>query len=439
MWLEKFASRRLFFVCVVFAGVLLLALVSAIWYARGQISHPVLLTFWWIGNGALIYHLYPLTKHRRRLSDPPATGRIVAIVGVLEQSEDELRACIWSILDQRGVVVDEVHVVDHGSTRSPVQPFAHPRIRWHRTGNGGNRAAQLYVLDRLEPDDWDFVLAVDVACVLDEHAMERQLVEFSQPHVMATTAMVSMRNAGQNVLTRLVDLSVGTRVIGPAGRSALHAVQITPGALAVYRASVLFRHKGRYLSSAADDDHGLAMYPHLEGELVRVTEAIVWTTAPTDVAGAYRQSVQAAMAWWRVMSSALTRDPSRTAGSRLLVLLRLVLGPLWTAGFVIFLVEATYSATPRLPWLILYGTLYLLVRYARAGLYLSERPAMGRPQKWWTWILLTPVEAVYHLVSVGVIRYVALLAHRRARGSGPVPRAATSVYYSGFLSEKTKS
>ncbi|MCM4081234.1 glycosyltransferase family 2 protein [Paractinoplanes hotanensis] len=448
MWLKGFTSLRILSVCAVIAGLFLVVMAVATWYARGQISHPFLLIFWWVVNGVLIYHLYPLTRQRRRPSGIPATGRVVAIVGVHEQNEDELRACIWSILNQRGMVVAEVHVVDGGSVRMPVRPFSHPRIRWHRTGSGGKRAAQLYVLDRLEPADWDFVLAVDTACVLDEHAMERQLMEFSEPSVMATTAMVSMRNAGQNILTRLVDLSVGISVIGPASRSALHAMQLTPGALAVYRAHVLFGYKPRYPASSTTDDSCLAVYPHLRGEVVRVTEATVWSTAPADAGSVYRQSLRAERAWWRTTASALRKDPSRTAFDRMLLVVRLSFALVRSAGLVVVLAEATYSGTPRLTWLVLYGALYMTVRYARAGVYLAERPAMSRSQRLWTWILLTPVEAAYHLLCAGVIRYIALLPHHTRSGSTQEPgtglpgtgspAATSAVYYSGFASERTQ-
>src|SRR4051812_42046110 len=116
---------------------------------HGSVTDPVVLAYWWIGNAALLYRMVAVVKGRRRGQLPPATGRIVAIVPAYEQDPDDLRACVWSVLNQRGVVVDEVHVVDDGSIHRPVQPFPHPRVRWHRTEYGGRCAAHAYVLDRL--------------------------------------------------------------------------------------------------------------------------------------------------------------------------------------------------------------------------------------------------------------------------------------------------
>ncbi|GAB2628725.1 hypothetical protein Aab01nite_21570 [Paractinoplanes abujensis] len=452
---DTFASRRVFLVCAVIAGTFFAGLIAATWHFRGRIDHPALLTFWWISNGAVIYSLYPLVRDRRRPPSPAAvTGRVVAVVGVHEPDQADLRACLWSILEQSRVVVDEVHVVDDGSTRMPVQPFAHPRVRWHRTEHGGRRSAQRYVLDRLDPDDWDFVLAVDGACVLDEHAVDRQLREFAEPNVVATTAMVLMRNAGHNLLTRVVDLNTGTGVTRPTRRSALRAVQINPGALTVYRADVLFEHERLPRDPAADgDDQCLAMYPDLDGEVVPVPEAIAWTAAPVDVASAYRQLLRTATRRWRALATALApRHPRRT---RALVLLGLLRTPAWMVCAVVLLVEAAVGGTPQASWIILYAALYLLVRYAEAGHYLAGRPAMSRSEKLRTWVLLTPVEAVYNLLGIGVIRCLALLPSRAFRREEPFHRPApeparadsdavapvgsSTVYYSGYMSEKTNS
>ena len=191
------------------------------------------------------------------------------------------------------------------------------------------------------------------------------------------------------------------------------------------------------------------MYPHIEGEVVAVHEAIAWTRAPAGVAGVYRQLLRSAIAWWRVPANSLARGHGRRARTRLLVLLRLLAGPVWVGCGIVLLVEAAWSGTLPVPWLILYGTLYLLVRYARAGLYLNARPELERSEKLWTWMLLTPVEAAYNLFGVGLTKYIALLPHRALSRSDRELRTAHShaasvagastVYYSGYMSEKTKS
>ncbi|MDY7088755.1 MAG: glycosyltransferase family 2 protein [Actinomycetota bacterium] len=452
MWSDRIASRRAFGICAVIAGVFFLGLIAATWHFRGRIDHPALLTFWWISNGAVIWSLYPLVRNRRRPGAGSVTGRVVAVVGVHEQDEADLRACVWSILGQTQAVVDEIHVVDDGSTHLPVRPFAHPRVRWHRTERVGRRGAQRYVLDRLDPGDWDFVMAVDGNCVLDEHAVACQLAEFAQPNVVATTAAVMMRNAGHNTLTRLIDLNTGAGATRPSRLSALRAVQMSPGALSVYRARVLFEHERLPVRPAADgDDYCLAAYPDLDGDVVAVPEAIAWTRAPADVATACRRLMRTAARRWRVLAATLAAERSRRAAPRALVLLRVLSGPAWVICAVALLVEAAWSGRPQATWPVLYGGLYLLVRYAKAGHYLGGRPGMSRSEKLRTWILLTPVEAAYHLVGLAI---VPPRAGRRpdtqtSRRSAPqslasgadaaVPTSSSAVYYSGYMSEKTPS
>ncbi|WP_250035971.1 glycosyltransferase [Paractinoplanes maris] len=429
-------TRRGRRILIAVAGFVFLALVAATWYIHDRVANPVLLAYWWVGNGTLFYCLYAFTRDSRFEHLPMAAGRIVAIVPAHERDHDDLRACIWSILDQRGVVVDEVHVVDDGSVHRPVDPFPHPRVRWHRTGNGGRQAAQAYVLDRLDPHDWDFVLTADGDCVLDERAIEHQLRALSRPRIVATTAMVAVRNVHQNLLTRVADLNIGTRVmrrVSRARKSPTAMLTVTSGAVTIYRAGTLFEQKRRYLAAKATGDGCYdAGVPDLEGEVVRVHEAIVWTREPADALVAYRQRRRSATASWRRLAPALT-GPHRSGDplARLILLLQLAAGPL-TLGFVIFtLVESACRDTLRLLPIVPYVALYLLVRYAMTGLYLVERPGLDSARKVWTWILLTPVEAVYHLLFSVPIKYIALL---QLRGFDRTVTAEPSkVYYSGYL------
>ncbi|WP_250009573.1 glycosyltransferase [Actinoplanes sp. M2I2] len=424
-------GRRLL---VAVAGILFLALVAATWYAYGKGADPVLLTYCWVGSGTLIHFLYAITRDRRFEHLPVAAGRMVAVVPAYEQDHDDLRACIWSILNQRGVVVDEVHVVDDGSIHRPVDPFPHPRVRWHRTGNGGKQAAQIYVLDRLDPHDWDFVLTADGDCVLDEQAIEHQLRAFSRPGIVATTAMVAVRNAEDNLLTRVVDLHNGTRVmrrVSRARRSPTALATVTSGALTICRADTLFEQKRRWIAAKAiGQHHGDAAFADLDGDVVRVHEAIVWTRVPTDVVATYRQRRRSATAAWRRIAPAPARARLPRNVGRLMLILRLAFGPPALGSAVIITAEVARRDALRLLPVVAYAVLYLLVRYAMTGLHLIQRPGPGNARIR-TWILLTPVEAAYHLAFSVPIKYLALLRFRE------VDRTASAdpskVYYSGYL------
>jgi cellulose synthase/poly-beta-1,6-N-acetylglucosamine synthase-like glycosyltransferase len=412
-------------------GVMVLAPIAATWYVRGRVTDTIVLGAWCMGNVALLFCMYTFLRGRRFRHLPMAPGRILAIVAAYEENPDDLHACIWSIINQRNVVVDEVHVVDDGSVRHPVQPFAHPRVRWHRTENGGKRAAQVYVLDRIEPDDWNFVLMVGSDSVLDEHAMEHQLRAFSSPQVMMTSGTVLMRNAQQNLLTRIVDMNIGTScVMMRASRTLLGPLEAASGPMAAYRAHIVFKHRERYPASGASDDRCLTVYSALEGEVVGVNEALVWSATPAHMPTTYRQRLHWSKSWW--------------------FLIQLAIGPLAVACAVVLISVNAYQGTLQWPSTLLYPALYLLVRYAGTGLYLVERPGLSRRAKFWTWLLLTPAETVYQLLFLNPAKYVALL---KLRGHGwgsrsdahstelsQTPRDVHgSIYYSGYPVEGPQS
>ncbi|MFD0519643.1 hypothetical protein [Paractinoplanes durhamensis] len=107
-------------------GIIVLALAVSTRYLHHSISGPAFLVAWWLGNTMLLFLVFAFLRRDNVRRQPMATGRIVAIVPAYEQSTKDLAACVHSILDQRGVVVDQVHVVDDGSTSQPVEPFLHP-------------------------------------------------------------------------------------------------------------------------------------------------------------------------------------------------------------------------------------------------------------------------------------------------------------------------
>jgi cellulose synthase/poly-beta-1,6-N-acetylglucosamine synthase-like glycosyltransferase len=392
-------------------------------YVYHRITDPVVLAVWWIGNATLLFCVVAYLRGRRREARPMAGGRTVAIVTAHEHDADDLHACIWSVLNQRGVVIDEVHVVDAGSVRRPVRPFAHPRVRWHRTTDSSRSAAQVYVLDRLQPDEWDFVLIVDGAGVLDERSLEHQLRAFSRPRVAAAAGRVVVRDRRPSLLARIADLDIGAAsALLTVDRSPAGTLRVLPGAPVLHRFRILMKNRRRHLAAGDfGDDRRLLLYAAAEGEVVGVSEAIAWTRAPADLRTAWRQRLRWSTSWWRLVPLAFT--VATRPAARLLVLAQLVVGPLAVVCAV---------ATARWP---LYAALYLLTRYASTGFYLIGRPEMSDDRKFWTWLLLTPVEALVHLLLVVPVRYLGLLRLRRqARERDVVPLALPgTVYYGGYL------
>ncbi|MGX6604574.1 glycosyltransferase family 2 protein [Micromonosporaceae bacterium Da 78-11] len=417
-------------------GVVLVALTYVL---HDRMRDPVVVGGWWISNIILLFGMVAFVRGRRFQRLPVAPGRIVAIVPAYEQSPADLRACVWSILNQRNVVVDEIHVVDDGSTRHPVQPFGNPRVFWHRKENGGKRAAQVYVLDRLQSRDWDFVLTVDGGSVLDEYALEHQLRAFSLPKVAATAGVLTVRNVRANLLTRITDLNIGTSYgMMRAGRSLFGTLETTPGAPAVYRAHLLFKHKERYLAADAyGDDRCLAMFAAVEGEVVGVNQAVAWSDVPVEMSTTYRQRLRWSGSAWRMIPFVLTNmDRFWQMSFPLIGLFRLVIAPMMIGYGWIRIAVTVHQGDMHWETVAAYFGLYLLVRYAATGFHLVERRGMAWREKLWTWLLLTPVEAAYHLWFLNPIKYLALLELRGTRGSVqvaqaplPVPRVAGTVYF----------
>jgi glycosyltransferase involved in cell wall biosynthesis len=384
------------------AGILAVVLFVATRYVYRQVTDPAALAVWWIGIATLLF--CGLTFFRGGRARPPlnTSGRVVAIVTAHERETGELHACVWSILDQRGVVVGEVHVVDDGSTERPIQPFAHPRVRWHRTRNGGRPAAVSYVLDRLDADDWDFVLIADGDCVLDERSIERQLAAFARPGVTATIGTVIARNPRPNLLTRVAELNIGASSALPM------PLNITSDTPVLYRARIPFRNRLRDLTA----------YAALEGRVAQVNDAVASTPAPAGIGTAFRQRLSWSTSWWRTVPVVMTR------AGRLRAAVRLVIVPVTIACSLISLAFSGWAVIG------LYAGLYLLVRYAATGLYLIERPG----SKFWTWLLLTPAEAIFHLTFVIPIKYLALARLGRSDTSPPQSAPTSTVYYSGYTS-----
>jgi len=407
MSVDHFLARHRRIAYATITAVLVPVLAVATRCVYRLVADPAVLAVWWIGIATLSIRVYAFLRGRRADPGPPAIGRIVAIVPAYEQDPGDLHACVWSILNQRGVVVEEVHIVDNGSTGRPVQPFPHPRVRWHRTGNGGRQAAATYVLDRLDPDDWDFVLIAGGDCLLDPRSLDRQLRAFARPRVTATIGTVIVRNSGANLLTRLADLNVSSFVV--------------PGAPVLYRAHIPFRYRHH-------DNRRLTTYAAGEGTVARVSRAVSSTTSPTDLRALGRQRLDWATSWWHVAPSALTGAGRRRAAARRLpALVHLVIAPL-TIGYAV----VSLALSPRWPVVALYASLYLLVRYAA-----TVRYAAGRRRKRWVWLLLGPAEAFGNLVFLIPIKYLALirLCVRGRHVASPAASMAArgTVYYAGYL------
>jgi cellulose synthase/poly-beta-1,6-N-acetylglucosamine synthase-like glycosyltransferase/peptidoglycan/xylan/chitin deacetylase (PgdA/CDA1 family) len=419
-----FRGRIVISLIVLVAAAALTIITVISWH--GLLNSPVVLSYWLLASGTLLFCMLAFLIGRRFNARPVAAGRVAAIVPAYDEDPEELKAVVHSILGQ-SMPPEMIYVVDDGSKVPVGQPFYHPKVTWLRKENGGKRSAQVYALDRMDPADWDFILTVDGDSILDRYALEHQLRAFSRGRhrhrrrsglaggaVMATTGMVLVRNRTYNLLTRLADMNIGTScVMMRASRSLLGTLETTSGALAVYRAHILFKHKQRYLNGTYGDDRALAMYSALEGEVVGVNEAVVWSAMPTSIRLTYKQRLRWSKSWWCMIPFVLTNMTRfRQMFFPLFGLSQLAIAPL-TIGYIFF--TSLYAAAhadfhPRN--LVLYLTVYLVVRYSMTALYMVERPGMRFHERLLTWFLVTPLEAIYNLVFLNPTKYVALVKLR---------------------------
>ena len=396
---------------------------------RGLLSSPIVLSYWLLANCTLLFCMLAFLIGRRFNDHPVAAGQVAAIVPAYDEDPEELRAVVHSILGQ-SMPPEMVYVVDDGSKVPVGQPFYHPKVTWLRKENGGKRSAQVYALDHMNRADWDFILTVDGDSILDRYALEHQLRAFSRGGrrqrryrrsrviaggaVMATTGMVLVRNRKYNLLTRLADMNIGTScVMMRASRSLLGTLETTSGALAVYRAHILFKHKERYLNGTYGDDRALAMYSALEGEVVGVNEAVVWSAMPTNAKLTYKQRLRWSKSWWCMIPFVLTNMMRfRQMFFPLFGLTQLAIAPLTLAYIAFYSLWSVAHDSFHADTLLLYASAYLVVRYAMTALYMVERPGMRLHQRFLTWFLLTPLEAIYNLVFLNPTKYIALVKLR---------------------------
>jgi cellulose synthase/poly-beta-1,6-N-acetylglucosamine synthase-like glycosyltransferase len=293
-------------------------------------------------------------------------------------------------------------VVDDGS-RVPVPPYDDPRVTWLRVENGGKRHAQAHALKLFEPGEFDFVLTVDSDSVLDDDALERMLEAMSDERVQACTGMIFVRNWDTNFLTRLTDINVVTsclmyRMI----RSWIGIVSPTSGALALYRAEIIYDNLSDYLTSGtAGDDRRLSFYALLRGQVVGVSEAIVSTQLPDRWRAIFHQRLRWSKSAWLGIPFVLTNLRLSVV---VFYMYPLVFSLMWP--FVVILLS-TLSIAYGSPVLI-YGVLWWIVcAVTQTAIYAIYRPGFTLRQRL-TQFAISPLYPLLGIITLRPAAYWAL-------------------------------
>lgn len=360
-----------------------------------------LLTFYTLLAALTLAILLSGVRWRRFDRRPVAPGRVLAIIPVYNESMALVEEAVRSLLDQT-VPVQEVHVVDDGS-EPPIRPVDLPGVSWHRQENAGKREAQALVLRRTDPSAWDYVLTVDSDSVPDPDALEHLLRAMAEPTVKAATGMILVRNRADNLLTRLVDINVVTScLLFRMLRSWFGVVTPTSGALALYRAHLLFDNIDDYVGSGtAGDDRRLSFYGLLEGQVVGVTEAVVETHLPSSLGQTFKQRLRWSKSAWLGIPFVSTNMRPLVMFFYFYPLVFALLWPLVVAFLAAIWVE---HGTPG----ILYGLLYWeVVAAAMTWLYAVYRPGLTLRERCGAFCLF-PLYPVFGLVVLRVAAYAAL-------------------------------
>ncbi|MFC9457442.1 glycosyltransferase [Streptomyces sp. NPDC056983] len=396
-------------------AVVVAALAAATVVVHLQSKSPILTFYWWLGMMVIVLCLVSFLKGRSFTHLPVARGRTVAIIPAFEEPTDKLHRTVCSLLAQTHPL-DEIHVIDDGSQQHPVEPFDHPQVFWHRQDNKGKRGAQVTVLRHLQAQGkhFDFVLTIDSDGEPFPDALEQQLRAMSNPRIQATTGMIYIRNFEETWVSRAADIDIGTScVMMRSSRSMLGALETTSGALALYRAELLYDHLDAYeVECGTGDDRWLALRALMRGEVVAVNEAGVVTDMPTTLKKTYRQRLRWARSWWWMLPFVYARLSLKQLISPTFGLLQLVITPVmlaWTLVMTVMTLGGRYH-NPGVA--LVYLAVYLVVRYGQSGLYVLMRPDMTTRQRWRSWLVGTPSSVFMNIVLLCPTRYWALFKLR---------------------------
>ncbi|GIE94413.1 glycosyltransferase family 2 protein [Paractinoplanes rishiriensis] len=379
---------------------------------------PAVLAFWAFTATVLLWGVLAHVSTRGRYRHlPVAPGRVLAVIPAYNETTTAVHATVHAILRQ--TIACDIVVVDDGSV-TPVQAFPHPRVRWARQANAGKRAAQVTALYGTDRGDYDFVFTVDSDSEPHPDALEHLLRAMSDPDVWAATGWVRTRNYADNWVTRCADLDIGSAlVMNRASRTQLGAVETMSGALALYRADLLWDEAEEYLrdNEGAGDDHWLTARALLRGKAVGVNEAVVDTDMPTEVRRTYQQRAR----WCRSTYLMAGFSIARYGWVQLIPLLInfacLVTAPLClTAAAVAAVYNGVHGRDlAGLSWadVAAFGTLAVIAKLGGCGLYLLRRPGMPVREKLLSLLAAGSTLYVFGVFAVTLPRYASLFQLRR--------------------------
>jgi len=236
-----------------------------------------------------------------------ANASVAVLIPAYNEDEATLRGNVEALLRQTHLP-SAICVVDDGST---VGDYADVRewflvataragvtASWQRQENAGKRSAQITAAGAFP--DADFYLTVDSDTQLDHRAVEELLQPFEDPRVQSVAGTILVTNYGTNVLTRMQEMwYVSMQTVDRAALSRAGAVLVNSGALAAYRAEVLWDNVDAYLTETfrgrpvhTSDDSLLTLFSQQRGRTVHQCSAFAFTNMPSTFDGHRRQQLR---------------------------------------------------------------------------------------------------------------------------------------------------
>lgn len=280
-------------------------------------------------------------------------------------------------------------------------------VRYDRIPNSGKRHAQAVAFNA-DPVA-DVFVTVDSDTVLDPRAIERGLAPFSRRRVTAVAGLLLALNYKATLLTRLIDLSfVSSFMIGRASWSVMSSVTVNCGGLALYRASVIRKYLGEYLTQTvlgnqamSGDDRMLTTYALLEGRTCFQQSAVGYTLLPDNMSHLTRQRIR----WWRSWAwgnAWIIRRFPITRAAWWLVAWQFTSLVLWTIAWPVVLIVGPLE-THRFPWQ--FFAYMAVLGYVRSLRYLTVRYE-GRPfRSQLLTFALAPLSSLLSLYVCSALQY----------------------------------
>ena len=238
---------------------------------------------------------FELREKDKKIQKPvlPSKWPSVSIIVPVWNEETTVLKTIFSLLKLNYPKEKlSVFIVDDGSTDNTwkvIQRFAkNKQVKLLRKENGGKHTALNYALEFI---DSDLVGCLDADSFVHPEALKRMVVQFENSEIMSVTPSIKIfEPRGFLGLIQKAEYIFG--IFLRKVFSYLNAIYITPGPFSIFRLSV-FKTVGNYKKAHNTEDMELAMRMQIHGmKIGNVHNAFIYTTAPTNLKGLYKQRLR---------------------------------------------------------------------------------------------------------------------------------------------------